>query len=114
MPLAYDANMNANTHFLDVSVSHFTSNYTRMAHHFKVDTQILLKVPAEKLTTVRLKGNLSTIPEFLRSLIGKPGFENWTEGLVCMHTRAIKQLTLDSEAPAHKNRWISEQRERSL
>lgn len=112
--LVYDANMNANTHFLDVSVSHFTSNYTRMAHHFSVDTQILLKVPAEKLTTVRLKGNLSTIPEFLRSLIGKPGFENWAEGLVRMHSKAIKKLTPDSEAPAHKNRWISEQRERSL
>lgn len=100
--------------YLDISVKNFNAQFTRRAHEFGVDTQILLKVPAESLTTVRLMATNFEITEFLRSLIGRAGFDNWTEGLVRMHVRAIKTLTEDNKAPAWKNRWISEQRERSL
>lgn len=103
--------------YLDISVHNFTSNYTKLAHGHGVDTQILLKVPVERLTTVRLKGTERSIADFLRSLIGREGWTEgygWTEGLVEMHCKAIKNLTCDSEAPSHKNRWISEQREKAL
>ena len=100
--------------FLDISVRDFTPHFTRRAHEFVVNTQILLKVPVESLTTVRLIGTNFAITEFLRSLIGRPGFDNWTESLVRMHVRAIKTLTEDNRAPLRKNRGLYENRAKEL
>ena len=96
--------------FVDISVRDFTPHFTRRAHEFEVQTQILLKVPVEGLTTVRLVGTNFAITEFLRSLIDRVGFDNWTESLVRMHVRAIKTLTADGAAPLWKNRGLMENR----
>lgn len=100
--------------YLDISVSGFTSGFSRKAHHFNVDTQILLKVPAENLTSIRLKGNRDDILEFLTSLLGSPFVHRWTKETIQMHASVIKKLTADNEAPHHKNRLISERRQKSI
>jgi len=91
--------------YIDISIQ--TTNpsaFTKKAHGFDVNTQILLKVPREKMMTMRLKGEHHQIVEVLRALFPEP--------VVQMHARVIKPLV--TEAPHHKNRWISEQREKAL
>jgi len=80
--------------YLDISVLGFNSQYTRRAHQFGVDTQILLKVPVVNLTTIRLKGTVEAFQDFLAS-------EGWDSKKIQMHMNAVKNLTKDSEAPHH-------------
>lgn len=104
-------------HYIDITVKGMTAAgtlnpwFTRKAKAFNVSTQILLKVPAEKLTTVRLKGELDALKEFLSSMANTPEY-NWPPAILKQHIGAIKVLV--EEAPHHKNRWISEQREKNL
>ena len=94
--------------YIDISVLHFNSQYTRRAHEFGVNTQILLKVPVENLTTVRLKSeDPANIVKFLAA-------EGWDDAKIAMHLNALKTLTTDREAPHHKNRWISEHRAQAI
>jgi hypothetical protein len=95
--------------FLDISVRDFTGHFTAKAKPFGVTTQILLKVPTEALTTIRLIAPSNfEITEFLRSLTVLD--MDWTEQKVHMHVNAIKHLTEANAAPAWKNRALMEAR----
>ena len=91
------------TQFVDISVRDFTGDFTRKAKAFNVKTQILMKIPAWSLTSVRLIGTLFEISEFLRSMPSR--FE---ERAVQMHVNAVKPLL--EQAPHWKNRALMENR----
>ena len=93
--------------YLDLSVRNFTPHFTRRAKEHGLRTQILVKVPAWDLTTVRLIGTNFEITEFLRVLTLAPD-STLTERAVRMHVQAIKPLT--EQAPHWKNRTLTESR----
>lgn len=91
--------------YVDISVKDFSGALTRKAKDFQVKTQILFKVPAWSLTTVRLTGTLFNLTEFLRSLTLTT---EMTEAAVRMHVHAAKPVT---DTPVHwKNRQLMENR----
>jgi hypothetical protein len=100
-------------HFLDISVKGAIPPFTRRAHEFGVQTQILMKVPKWNLTTVRLIGTNWEITEFLKGECARIS-SDWTMAKVQMHVNAIKLLTPDGEAPTWKNRWLAENRAKAL
>lgn len=97
------------SHYLDISVKGPVATWTKKAKPFEVSTQILLKVPAWDLTTIRLLGTNFQITEFLRTLTVTDA--NWTEEKVRMFVKAIKPVTPDVAAtPDWKNRGLIENR----
>lgn len=100
-------------HYLDISVKGAIPPFSRRAHEFGVQTQILIKVPARDLTTVRLIGTNWEITEFLKGEVARIS-SNWTMAMVQMHVNAIKLLTPDAEAPRWKDRSLMENRRAAL
>lgn len=100
-------------HYLDISVKGAIPPFTRRAHEFGVQTQILLKVPTWDLTTVRLIGTNFEITEFLKGEVARVS-SNWTMAMVQMHVNAIKVLTPETEAPRWKDRALMENRKAAL
>lgn len=95
--------------FLDISVKNFNGHFTSDAKAFGVKIQIMLKVPAWNLTTVRLIGSNWNITEFLRSLTLQLD-STWTEATVQMHVNAMKPVTADQKPMHWKNRGLMENR----
>lgn len=93
--------------YVDISVKNFSAAFTKKAKPFDVTTQIILKVPAWDLTTVRLTGTLLNLTEFMRSLT-LPMDSTWTEATVRLHVNAAKPV----EGPVvhWKNRQLMEHR----
>ena len=72
-PKAFPSKPNM-TKFIDITVVGFNAQYTRRAHGFSVDTQILLKLPRENMMTIRLK---SESPENICAFLAAEGWEEF-------------------------------------
>lgn len=96
--------------FIDISVLNFTGHFTTKAKAFGVKTQILLKVPKFKTTTVRLIGDLASLEEFLVSLKNTDeNFKQWANHAIQMHLSIAKDYYEDkTQSPHWKNRRLIE------